>query len=234
MTDKYYDPNLNLKIKDLTIKDKSFKIHDDIPEVPFNLCCYGKSASGKTNLIINLLLFYKKVFKNRVIIFTKSRNGSLYSLEEKIGAKIFNSLYNENGNIIEEVLEFQRTRKEENEKLKNILILFDDWITDESFNRKRNVYDKLYSMARHFNISVITTSQQYTLLPSSIRRLSWYDIIFKISNQSERKTMIYEECSAIDKNEKEFEEIYNDCVKEPFSFIYIDKKNGKYLKRFGV
>ena len=45
--------------------------------------------------------------------------------------------------------------------------------------------------------------------------------------------MIYEECNSIDKTENDFELIYNECVKDPFSFIYIDKKKGTYSKRFG-
>ena len=88
-------------------------------------------------------------------------------------------------------------------------------------------------MARHFNISVITTSQQYTLLPASIRRLAFYSIIYKISNTSERKIMIYEQCNAIDKTEKEFEEMYDECVAEPYSFMYIDARKGFGVKDLG-
>jgi len=231
---KYYNPDIDLRIKDLTIQDKTITINDKIPSLPFNMCIYGKSSSGKTNAAINLLMFYKKLFNNRLIIFTKSHNGSLFSLKDLMGAKIFNSLYNENGSIIEQIIEFQKLRKQNGEKIKNICIFFDDWINDQSFNKKRNIYDKLYSMARHSNVSVITTSQQYTLLPSNIRRLSWYDIIFKISNQAEKKIMIYEECNSIDKSENDFELIYNECVKDPFSFIYIDKRKGTYSKRFGI
>jgi len=43
-----------------------------------------------------------------------------------MGAKIFNSLYNENGSIIEQIIEFQKLRKQNGEKLKNICIFFDD------------------------------------------------------------------------------------------------------------
>jgi regulator of sigma D len=225
---------MDLRIKDLTIKDKTTKIHENIPELPFNCCMYGKSACGKTNVLLNLMGFYKKQFKNRLIIFTLSRNGSLYSLEKSMGAKIFNSIYDEEGiDRIQSVLDFQKKRKENNEPLKNICIIFDDYISDSIFSKRRSILDKLYAMARHFRISVITTSQQYTLLPSTIRRLSWYDCVFKISNNAEKKLMISEECNAIDSNEEEFESIYNDCVKEPYSFMFIDKLKGRWLKKFG-
>jgi len=66
------------------------------------------------------------------------------------------------------------------------MYLLDDWITDNSFDKKGNIYDKLFSMGRHCLISTIITSQQYTLIPSNLRRMSWYDIIYKISNQTEK------------------------------------------------
>ena len=123
-----------MKIKDLTVNDPSIIVHKNIPTIPFNMCVYGKSGTGKTNIILNLFTFYKKIFNHRLIIFTKSRNGSLYSLENSMDAKIFNSLNNENGCVITQLLHFQKSRKENNMKLKNICILFDDFITDDSFN----------------------------------------------------------------------------------------------------
>ena len=158
---------MDLTINDLTKHDPVLEIHPNLPSIPFNLCVYGKSSCGKTNVIINMLKWYNTVFKNRVIIFTKSMNGLLYSLQNSIGAVIHNTLTDENGNdIIESVINFQKQSKENGEPLKNVLILFDDWITDTSFNNKRGVYDKLYSMARHFNISVITIVTTIHFTPS--------------------------------------------------------------------
>ena len=92
-----------------------------------------------------------------------------------MGATILNNIYDENDeNLIEKLLDYQKSKKENGNPLKNNLILMDDFITDNSFNKRRSIFDKLYSMSRHFNISVITTSQSYTLMPSSIRRLVFY------------------------------------------------------------
>lgn len=228
------EKQLDLTIKDLTVHDPVISIHKNIPSIPFNMSVFGKSSSGKTNMILNLLNWYSKIFKNRTFIFTASRNGSLYSLESSLKAKIFNELYNDKGeSIIDKIIEFQRERKEKGKKLEHLLILFDDFITDQSFQKKNSIYTKLYSMARHFNISVITTAQQITQMPSTIRRLSWYDCVFKISNNAEKKLYITENCNAIDKSESQFEEIYNSAVKESFSFLYINKKDGTYSTRFG-
>lgn len=225
---------LDLTIKDLTIHDPVIEVHQNIPSVPFNLNVYGSSNSGKTNCLLNLVSFYRKIFKDRIIVFASSRNGSLYSLEKNYGAKIYNSLIDEtDGDVLDKLLKFQKGMKENGDKPKNVLIIFDDFITDSSFGKRRTIYDKLYSQGRHYQLSIICTSQQYTLLPSTIRRLGWYNIIFKISNNVEKKTMINEMCNTLEMNEFEFEKVYRECVVEPYSFIYIDTKNKSYSKRFG-
>jgi len=88
----------------------------------------------------------------------------LYSLEKNYRAKIYNSLIDEqDGDILGKLMNFQKELKKNGDKPINCLVLFDDFITDASSNKKHDIYDKLYSMG------IITTSQQYTLFPSNIR-----------------------------------------------------------------
>jgi hypothetical protein len=184
---------------------------------------------------VNLLKYYKKYFKGNLIIFTKSRSGTLFLLKDKLNADIFHSLYDDNGeNIIEKMINYQNQLKEMGEKPDHLCIFLDDWILDNSFDKKRNIYEKLFSMGRHCLISTLITSQQYSLIPSNLRRMSWFDIIYKISNQNEKKMMIYEECSSLDMTEQEFEKIYNECVADKYNFMYIDKSKMKWQKNFGM
>jgi hypothetical protein len=220
---------MDLTISDLTIHDPVITLDPRLPSVPLHMCVYGKSGCGKTNLLImHIAKWHKSIFKNKTVIFTKSMNGSLYEIAKKLNGVI----HNEIGDVIDTIMDFQKTSEESGEKLKNVLLIFDDFISDKSLNSKRNIYDKLFSMARHYNISVIITTQQYTLLPSNIRRLSWYNIIYKISNTAERTIMIYEQCNSLDMTENEFEHIYRECVKEKYGFIYIDSVNGKWSNKF--
>src|SRR5690348_4985989 len=111
------NPDLDLKIRDLTIKDPVLTIHNNIPSVPFNMCLYGSSSCGKTNIILNIVEFYSRVFKERIIIFSGSRNGSLFSLETKYDAQIYNSLYKKTGeNRIQDLLNYQKKIKKNGEK----------------------------------------------------------------------------------------------------------------------
>jgi hypothetical protein len=230
---KYYIPDLDTTIKDLTVKFKPIIVNEKLPSLPTNILIYARSGQGKTCVIINLLNFYKKVFKNRIIVISKTRDQSLLSLEKKYGAIILHNLFNEAGeNVIQNLIDHQQELKGNGEKLKPYICILEDWITDKTLNQKRNIYDTLFSQGRHSNITTIITSQQYTAIPAGIRRMAWVDIVFKISNQAEKKLMINELCSAVDLNENEFEKIYNNCVKEPHSFLYIDRGNAKWSKKF--
>lgn len=124
-----------------------------------------------------------------------------------MGAQIFNTLEDSNGiYYIDRLLNHQKIQKESGNKLEHFLILLDDWITHRSLNKKgAGIYGMLFSMARHFNISIIITGQSYSQVPSTVRRLAWYSLIFKISNRAEKKIMIHEQSENVDMNEIEFE-----------------------------
>ena len=86
--------------------------------------------------MVNLLKHYKKYFKGNLIIFTKSRSGTLL-LKDKLDADIFHSLYDENGeNIIDKMINYQNKLKEMGDKPEHLCILLDDWITDNSSDKK--------------------------------------------------------------------------------------------------
>ena len=220
-------PELDLTIKDLTVHDKSVVVNERIPSVPLNLVIVGKSSCGKTNLLLNLVKWYRHIFKNRVIVFTKSVNGSLLSLQQTIGAKIFHSL----AEHIENVIDFQKNRKSSGEPLDNILIIFDDFIVDSTFNKKRSIFDTLFAMARHYNISVVITSQNYTLIPASIRSMAWNIILFKLSNR-ENKKFLEEFGGCLDEDSDDAQKILRDATDRPYSFLYLNVVKNKFSYNF--
>ena len=63
--DKEEAPELDTTIRDLTIPFKKTVVSRNIPSLPMNCIAVGRSGSGKTAVILNLLQFYKKHFKNR-------------------------------------------------------------------------------------------------------------------------------------------------------------------------
>lgn len=226
---------MDLKIQDLTKSGKRLEIHKHLPKIPFNLIVNGQSASGKTNLILNLFKFYKKIYKDNIFVFSESYN------EEFEKLKNVNVFYDtdikpceENGFAtgcrIERIMNHQKAIREQGGKPKHILIVMDDFINNCQFSKRRGIITKLYCMARHYNISVVTSSQNYMLIPKQIRELAQYVISFKIYGGKELKAFV-EECHRV-LNEKDFEELFIETTKEKYSFMYIDNAKNKFMKKF--
>jgi len=231
---QFLNPELDVSIVDLTVNDLLLEIHPDIPSLPTNVIFYGKSSAGKSNVILNLLKFYKKQFKNKTIVFTKTNNGSLMTLKTSHNAIIYNEINDEFGqNRIKKILDFQKALKDDGKTPKHIIIILDDFITDASLNKKGSIFEHLFAFGRHSNVTTFLTSQSFKQVPAVLRRLSWNDIIYSMSNTVEKNLMCFELCNSISKTEREFEAIYKECVEEPYSFMYLDKRKGNWSKRFG-
>ena len=232
---KYYNKDLNTDIKVLTKTTPKIVVNEKLPELPTNLIFYAKSNSGKTNVILNLLEFYKKIFKDRILIISKAQDISLESLAKTHGAVVLYDLYDENGiNYIEKLINYQKKLKAEGKKLKNYLVLLEDLVgSEKSLDNRRSIFTTLFSQGRHSQITTIITTQQYSSVPCSLRRMAWGSIIFKMSNIAERKLMTYEMCGAVNMNEKQFEKIYDEATTEPYSFLYVDSVKNKWSIRFG-
>ena len=234
MTKNVKKKKLDLKIKDLTKQSgDKLTIHEDLPSLPTIMNLVGCSGVGKTNVIINLLTHFKKFIKGNIVLFTKSLDDTYIHYEHPLGIHIYYD--DEDVELrIKKILTAQRENKETFGHCPHVVILFDDFVTDQLLNKRRSPIYKLYTYGRHLNISTLMSSQSWTLIPSNLRRLAWYDIIFDISNRKEKKSMIEELCGSLKMTEEEFEQAYNSCVDERFAFLYINRKKKTYSKNFGV
>ncbi len=227
---------IDLSIKDLSRPPMNPDVVIDprIPKIPFSLCVYGKTRSGKTMVLANMLKHYEKHFKNRTIVFSKERSDTLDIIIKNLNAVAHYNLIDSNGNdIIRDIIKFQQEEKELGHKLEDVLLVFDDFITEKQLQKKNNVFDLLFAMGRHPRVSVLITAQNYTKMPSGLRRMAMYHILFKL-NGLERKYMIPDRCDDVSMEPDEFEKVFMDCTNEKYSFMYIDALNEKWTKRFGV
>ena len=230
MTKKKIDLNIDTKYN---VNSKSIVVHPNLMKVPFYLTEVGGKQSGKTLLTANIVHKYKKIFKNgNIYIFTNSYVPTLQNLTKSREAHIFNSLYDSRGNdILESILEYQREQKKEDYKnLDHLLIIFDDFISNDALNQRRGIFTKLWSMARNFNISLIITSQEYMLVPAPLRKMSDYFIVFKIRNTKEKQQMI-SECQNF-LNETDFVSVYQEATKEKYNFLFCMVDEMRMLKNF--
>lgn len=211
---------------------KTIEVHPNLPKVPFYTLISGAGASGKSLALVNLIDKLGDVFKKGMIFaFTNSFCLTLTEIINKKKGMIFDEIINKNGmNRIEEILKIQKTRKENKLPLGHILLVFDDFITNSQLNKRRGIFTKIFSQARHYNVSIILTSQSYTLIPSPVRRLAMYCMVFKTGNLKERKSLIDELCNFVDENT--FEAIYDTATQDRYSFLWCMINERKFLKNF--
>ena len=227
----------NKKI-DLDIKTKyNVKTKIEIPDknlfmIPSYICYYAPGFSGKTLLMVNLCHKLKKYFKDgNIFAFTNSYCPTIHKMIEDRKGHLYYDFYDRYGNnVIEELLQFQKKQKEEDpDNLENILLIFDDVISSKEFENRRSIFTKLFSMGRHFQITIFLSSQVYNMIPKSIRKMAYYNIIFKFP-ESELPEILEENCSFLSK--KDFERVYREATKDKYDFLFLQIKEQRMLEKF--
>ncbi len=214
---------------DVPYKNK-IKIHDNLPIIPFYLLSCGAGNSGKTLSTVSLIDKYYKHFKKSTIIFTHSRCPTLMKMAEKFKAHVFNDIYGSNGNRIEAILKLQEDREKNDLPVKNMLLIFDDFITSDETNKRKGSLTKLFSMARHFSVSMVFTSQSWTLIPPPVRRMATDVIVFATANMKELRSMADELCGFV--SEDEWRVLFEVATSEKHNFLYCQVLQKKFLKNF--
>ncbi len=220
------DPSVDIPTPTITV-------HPNLPTVAFYLVMTALGKSGKTVLICDMMLNkYKKVFKKGdIFIFTESCCPTILSMAKKRKARVFDSVVSDSGiNRIQQIFDIQKARKEDQLPLHNVCIILDDMIANPIFQKRRSALVKAFTQARHYAVSIIITSQAYTLTPKSIRVLATHHIIFKVGNQEEIKIMSKELCLWL--SEEDFKAVYEVACSEQYNFLQIQCHDRKFLKNF--
>ena len=109
-------------------------------------------------------------------------------------------------------------------KKRKLLTVFDDTIADIKANKKLSpIVNELFIRGRKLNISLVFISQPYFKVPKDIKLNATY-YFMKISNIRQLQQIASKHSSDIEL--KDFNKLYNDYVKEPFSFLL----NNAYLQ----
>ena len=106
------------------------------------------------------------------------------------------------------------------------LIIIDDSIESKVF--ASTLFKNLMFKSRHYNVSIIITSQSYFLLPKSIRLNMTYTILFETGSKKEID-QIYEEHNAGLKP-RQFYQLVSDVFSVPYNFLVINYNNPKKLR----
>ena len=107
------------------------------------------------------------------------------------------------------------------DKMRKVLIVFDDIIADIINNTKINlVVTELFIRGKKLNISIVFIMQSYFRAPKDVRLNSTHFFIMKIPNKLELRHITSPHSSDIDF--KDFMKIYKKSTAEPYSFLVND------------
>ena len=190
------------------LNDKIYKIEELNLEMNRNLLILSRSNSGKSILIKNLIHYYILNFNfNSVILYSKTcKYETEYDFIDDRN-KFDGSL----DGLINNILDFQ---KESNNKMKILLILDDVDVT-----KKNDLLSDLFTKSRHWNITLILSSQYVKQLVSSTIRSNFHYLFWNQLNLDNLECIYRIVYLNIDKKSF-FQWVYN--VKERFAFIFYD------------
>ena len=196
-----------------------------IPRFPFSMLISGRSGSGKTNVLINLLTrkeFYGNYFHYTCVFSPTAGEGDdMYDVLKLPKENIKNEFSEEDLNaIIEKRKELiQRKGIEWVSRNSRVLIVLDDIIANTHFLNSPEAL-MMFALLRHYLCSVIVLTQSYRKIPRSLRLNVNGTIIFP-STQSEIEILL-EEITPSGIKKREFEKVIDYATEGQYDFLYIN------------
>lgn len=185
---------------------------------PSSILLIGKKFSGKTNVLLNLLLPVKKKFNNIFVITLSGHTGNL----TKLATDTDNIL----SHITDEDIEFITDFQTENKKA-TCLMVFDDFIDSERTLRDVKKIMQLATSGRNFRITLVISSQTVAQVPTALRKNAEYLFIGK--NMSASARTISEEYANHQINPKQLkQEIIN--IADRHDWLFYDERKAKWYK----
>lgn len=216
---------LPIRVKD--DKPQFRNINKLAPQFPYRCLVIGKSGSGKSNLVLNML--YKYLDFDTLTVYAKHIDNPEYSKLQEDLEKHFEEA-NENKKDTEDIERpffFTNTLEKfipiecystENQNL----LLFDD-LAGLPERQQQPIVD-VYIRGRHRNISSIYISQSYKRIPKTVRLQANYVIVFKGLNEMDLKSL-YGDFVSKGLPYEDFKSLYHHCTNKKYDFMVLDCEN---------
>ena len=176
------------------------KIKED-NDSPFRMLIIGPSGSGKTNTLLHLIknlhpidkiyLYAKDIGKEKYqILINKREQAGLKNLND---SKAFKEYSDDMDDLVDDINNYNKN------KVKKVLIVFDDMIADIEYNKNfKRIIKELFYRAHKINLSIVFITQSYFRALKDARLNSTHYILIKIGNKKELKRIAEEKSGHLD------------------------------------
>jgi hypothetical protein len=224
-------------LKPLKVRDNTDSYATNIPmlfDLPMRLLINGRSGSGKSNMLVNLLLNdnypYKRLFDgDNIYLFSPEISGDrkLSILKEELDIpdeNAFEALDDELlSDLYDGLVEDYKEKISDKEKPENVLIVIDDFSSSGAMSSKRfNKVSQIFCNGRKFLISIVVLQQSYLHTNKTIRENATGLILF---NTSQRALETIEGDNNYLKSKKQFLKMFRENVTETRDFLVINYSN---------
>ncbi len=196
-----------------------------MPKFPFSMLISGRSGSGKTNLMLNILTKEQLygLFFHYILVFSPTA-GEEDDTYKALKLPKENFIREFNGDILQKIIDKRKEqiKKDKIEKVSKesrMLIILDDVIANKSFLESPEAL-KIFCLLRHYLVSVIVLLQSYVKLPKSLRKNCNAIMVFP-AQQTEVERII-DEITPAGMKKREFEKVIDYCCADKYSFLYIN------------
>ena len=202
-----------------------------LPQVPFRGLLIGRSGSGKSSILSNLIAnpdFYEKDFDGEdIYIFTGSRGdikmNNLIKYKEIPESNVFDGFQD---HIVEElyetmVEEFNDAVENKRKPPQKLFILDDVFFSNQfrSESQKDSMLLKLFQNGRKYLASVLCLAQKASSIATPIRENSSFVITFPASN---KQIELLESDYNYLPSKQDFIRIFKEATKDKHDFLFIN------------
>lgn len=207
-----------------TIPQKASSKKGITPKFAFSWILSGRSGSGKTQLLLNVLTRQDLLgdYFHCIIIFSPTA-GDLDDTYDALKIPKENFIKTFDVEILKTLLDNRKKLIKDKGiewvgKNSRILLIFDDMIAEKNFLNSQETL-MMFTLLRHYLCSVVICSQSFKKIPRAIRINANWLCIFP-SLESEIQIMLEEICpSGVTK--KEFRKIIDYCTTGKYDFMSI-------------